>query len=502
MSKKVKIFIVILLLVGTLIASLVFANSTTSLQGFIFKFVPKVSITKIPKAQIDPKLVNKLWEIEGSKESGTRCGDSIDNDKDGFFDCYDPDCKDYNGGYNYTCSEYQNSKTYQSTDPIITLHPHDKIRFPDGMIAEMTKGMDVMNTASFLFYYEINGQRISHSQKAKVLYPLNASFTWAIPAPYLSYANIYMHLINLDTPNKEAQIEIFDNCTDLYNSCIQEPGANDNFKNWCEKLACPYEAFNSSLERKETEHFISVFPKEDKIMAEKILSKADSCYEKINTLFGDDHLQKKLGLRFFNKYHTPNNIQGGATETGVIYLEYEGNLEEALQRVNMPWDDNSDDGDCYSPFPLAHELTHIFAFDPIFPFDTFEGFGNYLGGKANEETFMICEDYDYHYRGTSYTDAYPKYADETNVYVIGDCFWKLLEQKYGWPKISAILSKMAELRNVAKSTPYSFISDILVPVLGKDEIANVQEIADRFNGRIEIDCTKLIGTYDTGLSCK
>lgn len=515
MSKKYKFLIIILLLAGALTTSLIFANST-GLQGLIFKFVPKISVTqqisatKIPKAQLDTKLLETLWK-EASIETGTKCSDSIDNDKDNLFDCYDPDCKDYNGGWNYNCSEYANTKTYEGVG-IHTIKPHDRIKFPNGLIAEAKGSMrttkDNTLSTTFSLYYEKNGRKITDSRGRDSIvpltnpnYPYTGEYTLNFVTPYMSIYGAYLYLNNTNPTEKTIEVEILDNCKEIYERCINEPIATEKFIDVCNHYACPFEAYNNDLDIQETDQFVVVYPKEDEYFANILVKYLPSCLNETAKYLGQSNLPK-LNVFFNNSTHNEDHVIG-ATSTNTMQVQYNGiNLRETLiiqypyTSTDYSWENTSKA--CGATFfPLAHEMVHYFTYGSLIPQSTYEGFANYIAFKTNKpQSYKICEEDGYRNSGT--TEITP-YSSTTDTYIAGNCFWELMEKEFGMEKIQKILEKIDSYRNISRiapQKPYSILNDIFVPVLGKNSIDRIKEISDKFGGTIEIDCDSYIGGFD------
>ena len=450
-------------------------------------------------------------------EKGDACFDFMDNDKDGLFDCYDPTCADYkNKGYSQ-CYYYEGAKTY-SGPGVYTLKNHDRIKFPDGLIAEITDlqylekisdtygkfGENNFSTILWKLYYEKDGKIIIHPAGS-------ASLRFSFPGfpilskeplntlnvlPFISLNNTYVYLKGVDVTNKTVKVEVFKSCKDIYNLCVADTNmaGEDGDYLTCEQYACPYEAFSSEYEKEETAKFKIVYPKVDKKYADIVMKYLPGCYDKMAELFGKKQNIDQLTVYFFNKAKNNSGLPWGVAQGDSLNVVYNGKLSHP-----SPEDPSKVCGASF--FPFAHEMTHIFHFWTMIPGELHEGFANYVPSKydpAKNQYPMICMEDGYYY-SDYFTEndindpVIIPYSQTKSFYILGECFWRRLEVKYGLDKMKVLLKKLGSIRNIPKpkDESYDFLNEILAPIYGSVEIENIKDIADSLG--LQIDCKYKFG---------
>lgn len=465
-------------------------------------------------------------------EKGEACFDFIDNDKDGLFDCYDPTCADYqNNGYSQ-CYYYKDTKTY-SGPGVYTLKNHDRIKFSDGLIAEVTDlqglkkikdtynkyGENNFSTILFKLYYEKDGKIIFHPAGSANLrfsfpgFPIlsNEPLLTNDILPFISLNNAYLYLKAIDVTNQTVTVETFKSCKDVYNLCMADEnlaGENGDYLA-CQQYACPYEAFSNEYEKKETTDFKIVYPKADKKYADIVMKYLPGCYNKMAVLFGAKQNINQLTVFFFNKSENVGSVMGVA-EGDKLFAMYNGSISHF-----KPEDTSQVCGANF--FPFTHELVHIFHFWTMIPGELQEGFANYIPGKIDppdptkDQYPMVCTDGGYYYasyfteNGLQEPSILP-YSGTNSFYILGECFWQRLEKEYGWDKMKLLLKKLGSIRNMpkAKDESYDFLNEVIAPIYGTAEIGNIKNIAESLG--LQIDCKYKFGQAggDSGLigECK
>lgn len=475
---------------------------------------------QVKKQQIDCELGCDndvcVKKTVSAPEAGEQCKDSIDNDNNGYFDCYDPNCSDYYVDWGWDCSKYINAKTY--TGPgVYTLKGHDRIKFNNGLIAELDtlKYFDnPYEPVSFKIYYEKENKIVLHPKgvqsirKPEPTFPYidNTNTMFNITLPFFNLYGAYVYLLDADLEKKEIKVEVLDNCTEIYNKCLKEPNlSSEEQQYYCEKFACHYEAFKPSLEKQENGDFTVIYPKSDKKFADIVMKYLPNCYDQTAKLFNSPQDINQAGIFFFNSSIKENTVLG-STEADKIYIEYKGNLEEELMgnNYNGPeyWEDQTKP--CGAIFyPMGHEMVHVMHFGTIIPPNLHEGLASYLAGKVNGEGFyaLVCED-DYYYNKNEFdADGNLKktmYENTTNNYILGKCFWQLLEKKYGWGKMDELFKKIGQLKSIPNvyGEKYDFIKDVIILTFGESEIDYIKSIAKKLNG-LEIDCQFEFGGFNS-----
>jgi len=427
------------------------------------------------------------------------CEDNKDNDKDGLFDCFDPDCAvTYPNGFT-KCGLEQASKLYDAVPGTYVLHSYDRFKFNNGMIVEVnnlswTEYED--EPVVFSLYYEIDNEIVMFPEPYLYVrditagdYPKTFDCEGCMAMyemPFLTLNGVYLYLHDVDIANDTATVEIFDNCTDVYNECMNEPKLA-NYQERCKQLACPYEAFTSDYEVQEKGDVKIVYPKADKEYADLLMKYLPGCYEATNDLIGKSQPFDQITVYFYNG-KPEANLPSGGYEKDRVFVMYNDTLESVLP---FPIDNYDVGGVCGAMFlPLAHELAHSTHFGMMIPGQLTEGFANYISGKVLGENSiacpLTCAEEGYQYDCMYYEEGDYESYEGGGYYVWGECFWRMLEDEYGWNKVKKVIDRMVELRN--KLGEYDFFKDIITPTLGADAKDKILEIANTINPNLDVDC--------------
>jgi len=481
----------------------------------------------------------KVDPYEG--ESGDLCKNYQDDDGDGLIDCYDSSCSDYDGIGISKCSEYQGAKLYKGVGTY-TLKRHDRIQFENGLIAEFghmvantciscpqTAGLEPeYNDIEAKFYYEKDGKIVMHPLLLSSFSQIPSYYPNAYPGPYpdsgypkyvewslpyMSLYGAYVHLKDYNPKTEEIEVEVFGNCTDMYDLCMAEENLPDEYKGKCATNVCPYEEVNSDFDAYWNEKFKVVFPVEDEKYGQIVQFYLPACFDYINEIFGAEQPFEKYTVRF-NNADEGKVYPAGAAVGDRMLVNYNGSLDDVLASIGYK-DDNWFDSNTTCGikfFPFVHELVHAAHFGTILPGSLQEGFANYLTkkvkGKGKGDEYLKCEE-DYYYYANYFTDngisdpVIELYSETDSYYILGDCFWQLIEGKYGWDAVGEMIKKMGQLRNLPKYEPYDFLNDIVAPVIG--ELDYVKATALKLG--LSVDCQYKIGSsfgtsYGMGGGCK
>ncbi len=357
----------------------------------------------------------------------------------------------------------------------------DIVDLQGGLKAELDGASS--NRLLFLLFYERDGQIIYFPQPFRFLPRIADSLG---NGPFISVGGGYLYYEEFIEENSEAVVEVFDSCVDLYFKCLSDSNVNDEF---CESNACFYESFHENYRKMDLGDFSIIYPQDKDFAAQQIMEYLPACYNAIENIFGE-----RQSINHFYFY-----LQEGA----------EGYAYATADRITLTWYDymaeqfvfeNPDDPCGVGFFPMGHEMVHVHDFGTWNTPLLREGFANYISRRVTTfDNELICEE-DGYYRRDPITgereplQPYPTTKEEFDLdsYNTGECYFRLLENRYGIETVDELIQLLGSTRNIEKEN-INFFTDAILPIFGEDAVNLAESMG------IDITCN-----YDipfTGWDC-
>jgi hypothetical protein len=352
----------------------------------------------------------------------------------------------------------------QNTKPErLVLSVGDTFNLQNGLKGELEAAAE--NRLLIMLFYEKNGRKIYFPQPFRFVPKVADSLG---NAPFISVGGGYVYFVDYEEDGQKTTIDVFDSCIGIYERCMNDPAVDDAI---CEATACPYEPYREGLYRMDYGQFSIIYPEGLEIAALHSMKYLPRCYESAESAFARE---QDINRFYMNMRE---NSQGLAhAKADIIFLSWQEYMEDNFLL------ENAGDSCGIGLFPLGHELVHVQDFGTLNTHLLREGLANYLSRRFesfDKELVCTTDGYYGHYHSTGQDEPIQHYPTnpeefESDSYNAGECYFQLLEKRFGREKVDQVIQKLGETRNIPTIGDVNFILDIVEPILGT-EATNLAE---------------------------